>query len=101
MLHYSDEEIVEAIERLAGDASRRAAASAADGLTLESLVARLREMEAARRNGDSEAASHLAAGLQPELDGYRPTNSTSRSKAVLAEVVVALLHSADPPAAQM
>ncbi len=100
MQRYSDAEITEAIDRLAGDVARRAAASDSDGLTLQSLVERLRAMEAARRSGDDESASGLAAEIQPELDGYRPTNSTSRSKAVLAEVVVAMLRLDDPQDAQ-
>jgi hypothetical protein len=54
------------------------------------LVDQLRRMEGARRSGDS-AAALFAAAAQPALDAYRPTNATSRSKALLAEVIAELL----------
>jgi hypothetical protein len=51
----------------------------------------LRRMEAARRAGDRAAAAVFAASAQPALESYRPTNATSRAKAVLAEIVVELM----------
>jgi hypothetical protein len=96
---YSDEDIDEAIERLAGDVSRRFGQPEFHGPAMAALVDELRRMEAARRAGDVAAAALLAAGAQPALDGYRPTNATSRSKAVLTEVVAELQAPAEPPLA--
>jgi hypothetical protein len=91
---YSDGDIDGAIERIAGDVARRFAQPEFHGPAMAALLEELRSMEAARRAGDPAAAAVFAAGALPALETYRPTNATSRSKALLSEVVAEVL--ADP-----
>jgi hypothetical protein len=84
---YSDDDIDGAIERIADDVARRFAVPEFHGPAMTALLDELRRMEAVRRTGDSGAAALIAAGAQPALERYRPTNATSRAKALLAEVV--------------
>jgi hypothetical protein len=84
---YSNEDIDDAIERIAGDVARRFDIPEFHGPAMAALVDDLRHMEAARRGGDTAAAAASATAAQPELERYRPTNATSRSKAVLSELV--------------
>ncbi len=88
---YSDDEVDAAIERIAGDVARRSAHPEFPGAAMAAVVDQLRRMEGARRGGEVAAAVLFAAAAQPALDAYRPTNATSRSKALLVEVVGGLL----------
>ncbi len=94
-MNYSDEDISDAIERIEADVRRRFDQPEFHGPAMAALVDELRRMDAARRGGDASAASVFAAAAQPALETYRPTNATSRSKAVLAEVVAELRAHAD------
>jgi hypothetical protein len=94
---YDDDEIDAAIERIAGDVARRFNHTEFAGPAMAALLDELRRMEAARRGGDRAAASLLASSVAPALEGYRPTNATSRSKAVLGEVVTELMTPTEPP----
>ncbi len=87
---YDDTEIDEALERIDADVRRRFAIPEFHGPAMAALVDELRRMEAARRTGDTAAAAAVAAAAAPALEKYRPTNATSRAKAVLAEIVAAL-----------
>jgi hypothetical protein len=87
---YSDADIDEAIERIAGDVERRFAQPEFHGPAIAALLDELRSMEAARRSGDRAEAQRVAACAAPVLETYRPTNATSRAKAVLTEVVAEL-----------
>ncbi len=93
---YSDEDISDAIERLAGDVDRRFHQPEFHGPAMAALVDELRRMDEARRSGDASAAGVFAAAAQPALETYRPTNATSRSKAVLSEVVAELRAHSEP-----
>lgn len=93
---YSDEDIDDAIERIASDVARRLPQPEFHGPAMAALVDELRRMEVARRSGDHSAAALIAEGAQPALESYRPTNATSRSKAVLAEVVADVQAHAEP-----
>jgi hypothetical protein len=95
---YSDDEIDDAIGRIAADVARRAGQADFPGAAMLALVDVLRRMEAARRAGENAAAARSAAEAGPGLDKYRPTNATSRSKALIAEVVAAVLAQSAPPA---
>jgi hypothetical protein len=88
---YSNSDVDDALERLAADVERRSAQPEFHGPAMSALVAELRRMETARRSGDRASAHACAAVAGPALEIYRPTNATSRSKAVLAEIVAALL----------
>jgi hypothetical protein len=92
---YTDEDIDEALERIAGDVSRRFAQPEFHGAAMAALVDEVRRMEAARRAGDRTAAAAIARGAAPTLEAYRPTNATSRAKAIIGEIVAELLA---PPA---
>jgi hypothetical protein len=96
-MSYSDADIDDAIERLAADIARRFEQPAFHGPAMAALLDELRRMESARRAGDAAGAALLAASAAPGLDSYRPTNATSRSKAVLAEVVAELQADTPPP----
>jgi hypothetical protein len=100
MATYSDSDLDDAIERIAGDVARRAALPDFAGPAMTALVDQLRRIEAARRSGDAATAGLLATAAQPALESYRPTNATSRSKAILAELVVELIAHHLPPDAQ-
>jgi hypothetical protein len=95
-MKYSDEDIDDAIGRIAADVARRAGHSDFPGPALTVLLDELRRMEAARRAGDNVVAALSAAEAHAALDKYRPTNATSRSKALLAEVVADVLAQAPP-----
>jgi hypothetical protein len=95
-MRYSDEDIDDAIGRIAADVARRAGHSDFPGPALTVLVDELRRMEAARRAGDNAVATLSAAEAHAALDKYRPTNATSRSKALIAEVVADVLAQAPP-----
>jgi hypothetical protein len=97
-MKYSDEDIDDAIGRIANDVARRGGQSDFPGPALTALLVELRHMEAARRGGDDARAALSAAEAHAALDKYRPTNATSRSKALLAEVVADVLAQAAPPA---
>ena len=88
---YSDEEIDDALERIAGDVARRGAQADFPHAAVTELIAELHRMEAARRASDGAGAQQAAAAAQAGLETYRPTNATSRSKALLAEVVAGVL----------
>ncbi len=90
-MSYTDADVDAAIDRLAADVERRSAQPEFHGAAMSALVDELRRMEAARRGGDQVAAQTCAAVAAPVLDVYRPTNATSRSKAMLAEIVAELL----------
>jgi hypothetical protein len=87
----SDEDIDEALERIAADVERRFAQPEFHGPAMAALLEELRHMEVARRGGDQQAAELIAAGANVALERYRPTNATSRAKAVIAEVVAELI----------
>jgi hypothetical protein len=87
---YSDDDIDGAIERIANDVARRFDKPEFHGPAMARLLDELRHMQAARRDGDHAAAALFALSAQPVLQSYRPTNATSRAKAVLAEVVAEL-----------
>lgn len=87
---YSNEDIDDAIARIAADVERRFDIPEFHGPAMTALVGELRRLALAQRDGDSASAATLAAAAQPELERYRPTNATSRSKAVLAEVLAAI-----------
>ncbi len=91
MQPYSDSEIEEAIERIAADVTRRLPQLDFPGAAMGAFVGQLRLLQAARRGNDLIAARVFAATLEPAFEGYRPTNSTSRAKAILSEVVAELL----------
>ncbi len=93
---YSDEDISDALERIASDVGRRFHIPEFHGPAMAALVDELRRMDAARRGGDAAAAALFATAAQPALETYRPTNATSRSKAVLTEVVAELRAHAEP-----
>ncbi len=93
---YSDEDISDAIERIAGDVARRFDQSEFHGPAMAALVDELRRMDAARRGGDVDAAALFAAVAQAALETYRPTNATSRSKAVLSEVLAEVRAYSEP-----
>jgi hypothetical protein len=88
---YSDEDIDDAIERIAADVARRTGHPDFPGSAAAALVAQLRRMEAARRGGDLAGAELAAGEAMALLEKYRPTNATSRSKAVIAEVVAGIV----------
>jgi hypothetical protein len=94
-MSYSDEDIDDAIERIAGDVARRSGHADFPDQAVRALLADLRRMEAARRAGDAAGAELAAGEAQAGLEKYRPTNATSRSKAVLAEIVTAVLSEPD------
>jgi hypothetical protein len=94
---YSDGDIDDAIERIAADVTRRTGHADFPAPVIAALVDELRRMEAARRAGDAQAAERAAAAAGPGLEKYRPTNATSRSKALIGEVVAALLAPSAPP----
>jgi hypothetical protein len=96
MSTYTDEEIDEAIERIAADVVRRSSQPEFHGPAMQALVDQLRRMETARRSGDHAAAMEFVVNAQPAFDAYRPTNATSRSKAVLGEVMLELLVPSEP-----
>jgi len=91
-MSYSDEEIDEALERIAGDVARRAGQADFPEQAVTALLAHLRRMEAARRAGDSAGAVEAAGHARLGLETYRPTNATSRAKAVLAEIVAGIVN---------
>lgn len=96
---YSDADIDEAIGRIAADVARRSGQPDFHGPAMEALVNELRCMEAARRGGDFAGAMVFATTAHAALETYRPTNATSRAKAVLVEVLVEVLaHGEQPPA---
>jgi hypothetical protein len=90
-MSYSDEDIDDAIERIAADVARRTGHADFPAQAVAELVVQLRRMEAARRAGDAAAAELAAGEAQTGLEKYRPTNATSRSKALLGEVVAGML----------
>ncbi len=94
---YDDSEIDDALDRIDADVKRRFDIPEFHGPAMAAVVGELRRMEAARRAGDSETAAAVAIALAPALEKYRPTNATSRAKAVLAEIVAALT-AAEPSA---
>ncbi len=65
---------------------------------MEALLDQLHRMEAARRSGDGETAILVARTAAPALESYRPTNATSRAKAILVEVTGQVLQTELPPA---
>ncbi|GAC1407882.1 MAG: hypothetical protein NVSMB64_15310 [Candidatus Velthaea sp.] len=82
---YSDEEIDGAIAVLTADIARRAALP--DGApSLATLAGDLHALQAHRQSGDAGRIAAAARSLGETLLAYRPTNATSRSKAILAEV---------------
>jgi hypothetical protein len=92
---YGDDEIDAAIERLAADVAARSAQPEFPTDAMTECLQALRRMEAARRSGDHAAAVVAAGDAAAGFDKYRPTNATSRAKALLGEVIVAVLaHSA-------
>lgn len=95
---YSDADIDDALERIAKDVARRFELPEFHGPAMAAMLDELRRMEAARRGGDLDAAAVFAAAAKPALERYRPTNATSRSKAVLSEAVAELLARTAPPA---
>jgi hypothetical protein len=95
---YSDGDIDDAIGRIAADVARRAGQADFPAAAMTVLVDALRRMEAARRAGSNAAAAQCAAEARPGLEKYRPTNATSRSKALIAEVVAGVLAHSAPPA---
>jgi hypothetical protein len=95
---YSDEDVDDALGRIAADVARRAGHPDFPAAAMTSLLDELRRMEAARRAGDSAGAASIAADARGALEKYRPTNSTSRSKALIAEVLIEVLGPERPPA---
>jgi hypothetical protein len=92
---YSNDEIDAAILRLAADVERRSTVPEFHGAAMAEMLDALRRMEGARRAGDIPAAVVGAAAARAGLEAYRPTNATSRSKAILSEIVAGLI--AEPP----
>jgi hypothetical protein len=90
-MNYTDADIDEALERIAGDVTRRFAQPEFHGPAMAALLDELRRMETARRDGDASAAAAIAAAAAPALERYRPTNATSRAKAIIAEIVAAVV----------
>jgi hypothetical protein len=88
---YSDHDIDEALDRIGVDVMRRYEQPEFHGPAMAVLLEELRRMEAARRAGQAAAALALAAEARAALEKYRPTNATSRSKAILSEIVAELL----------
>lgn len=97
MQPYSDAEIDEALERIAGDVARRFGIPEFHGPAMEALIDQLRRMEGARRGGDRTTALVHAETAVPALESYRPTNATSRSKAILVEITEQLIRENQPP----
>jgi hypothetical protein len=94
---YSDEDIDDALERIAADVLRRAGQADFPEPAVTALLAHLRRMEGARRAGDAAGAQRAAGDALAGLEKYRPTNATSRSKAVLGEVVASVLAGSERP----
>ncbi len=94
MSAYSDDDIDDAIERIASDVAHRFAQRDFHGPAMSALLDELRQMEVARRSGDHAAAAVIAGAASPALEHYRPTNATSRAKAVLAEVIAEVVAAA-------
>ena len=94
---YGDDEIDGALERIASDVARRSEQPEFHGPRMTVLLDDLRAMESARRAGDSAAAARYATDALPVLESYRPTNATSRAKALIAEVVAGVLAEPAPP----
>ncbi|GAC1426792.1 MAG: hypothetical protein NVSMB5_21400 [Candidatus Velthaea sp.] len=87
---YSDEEIDGAIAVLTADIARRAALpDKAAGLA--TLAGDLHALQAHRQSGNAGLVAEAAHSLSEALAAYRPTNATSRSKAILAEVAAQLI----------
>ncbi len=94
---YDDAEVDAALDRIATDITRRFDVPEFSGPAMAALLEELRQMEKARRSGDLVAAGTFAASAAPALETYRPTNATSRAKAVLGEVVAALAAHGESP----
>jgi hypothetical protein len=93
---YSHVDIDEALDRIGVDVMRRYEQPEFHGPAMAVLLEELRRMEAARRAGHLDMAAAFAAEARPGLEKYRPTNSTSRSKAILGEIIAELLTEVPP-----
>jgi len=91
MIAYANEDIDDALERLRADVARRFEQPEFHGPAMAALIDLLDNMEAARRRGDVAAAAVLARSAQPAFETYRPTNATSRAKAILGELIADLV----------
>ncbi len=92
----AERELDDALERIANDIERRSTQLEFPAAAMTALTDQLRRIQSARQNGDLETARTLAASAQPALALYRPTNATSRSKALWVELLATLAPAPEP-----